>query len=103
TLIQGSSTAGTSDDDARASQQKNAARMSQTYSEMRQYEQAQKRARDRHSPEALAKAAEVPRLGRDELDPVTGKIRWPEALMTDDFGKSRDEVERLFELRSWTT
>jgi hypothetical protein len=96
-------TAGTAGDDAWAEKQKNAARWSQTYREMRQYDQSQKRARDRHSPEALAKAAEVPRLGRDELDPLTGKISWPAPLMTDDFAKFRDEIERLFELRAWTT
>jgi hypothetical protein len=103
TTLGGSNTQGKSEDEAWAAQQKNAVRMAQMYAEMRQANQAQKRARDRHSPEALAKAAEVPHLTRDELDPVTGKIRWPAPLMSDDFAKSRDEVERLFELRSWTT
>ncbi|MGE5191622.1 MAG: hypothetical protein ACM3U2_03915 [Deltaproteobacteria bacterium] len=65
-----------------------------------------KRAREKHSPEALALAAAsgLPRpLPPDALDPVTGQITWPEVLQADKYAGDRKELEQLFELRAKTT
>ncbi len=67
---------------------------------------AEKHARERHSPEALAFAASssVPRpLSSDALDPVTGAISWPDLLLADQSAADRKELEQLFELRAKTT
>lgn len=40
------------------------------------------------------------RLSASQLDPSTGKIVWPEALMTDDLATHRKKVEELYELRA---
>jgi hypothetical protein len=67
---------------------------------------AEKRMREKHSPEALAFAASssVPRpLSSDALDPVTGAISWPDLLQADQYAAERKELEQLFELRAKTT
>ncbi|MFO1042554.1 MAG: hypothetical protein U0941_12250 [Planctomycetaceae bacterium] len=43
-----------------------------------------------------------PRLNSSELDPATGKIAWPSALMRDTFASQRKEIEGLFETRAHT-
>lgn len=60
-------------------------------------------ARDRATPQALAKAAldSVPRwLGPDELDRSSGRIAWPAALKTPDFSTLRSHVEEAFRQRN---
>jgi hypothetical protein len=99
-------TALTNVEEARARYIENVNKWTQAYFQMREANQSyqiQKRERNKHTPQALAKAAEVPRLGRDELDSVTGKLHWPDALMSDQFAKYRDEIDHLFELRGVTS
>jgi hypothetical protein len=89
-------------EEARARYIENVNKWTQAYFQMREANQSyqiQMRERNKHSPQALAKAAEVPKLGRDELDPVTGKLHWPDALMSDQFAKYREDIDHLFELR----
>jgi len=87
----------------------NAVKWSQFYGRMREANEAYKRQKyesSRHSPEILAQvaASDIPRvLGSDELDPVTGKLFWPEALTSAQFSEERAEIERLLELTVWTT
>ena len=60
-------------------------------------------ARDRASPQVLAKTTldSVPRwLGRDELDPIGGKIAWPGPFETDEFAKYRTRIETALRARS---
>lgn len=60
-------------------------------------------ARDRGSPQAVAKAAldSVPRwLGPDELDRSSGKIAWPGAFELAEFAKLRTNIENAFLARS---
>jgi hypothetical protein len=67
---------------------------------------AEKYAREKHSPEALAAAASsgLPQqLSPDALDPVTGQITWPEVLQDDKYAAERKELEQLVELRAKTT
>jgi len=67
---------------------------------------AEKYAREKHSPEALASAAASglpPQLSPDALDPVTGQITWPDVLQADQYAAERKELEQLFELRAKTT
>src|SRR5258708_20593770 len=93
-------------EDARSRYIDNVNKWTQAYFQMREANQSfqiQMRELNKHSPQALAKAAEVPQLGRDELDPVTGKLNWPDALMSDQFAKYRDEIDHLFELRAVTS
>jgi len=75
-------------------------------SEQRSAIDAQRYAAAKHSPEALNVAAksDLPRvLGPDMLDPVTGRITWPEVLHDSQFADQRKEVEQLFELRAKTS
>jgi hypothetical protein len=93
-------------EEARSRYIENVNKWTQAYFQMREANQSyqiQTRERNKHSPQALAKAAEIPQLGRDELDPVTGKLHWPDALMSDQFAKYRDEIDHLFELRAVTS
>jgi len=94
---------------ARSKYIENANKWTQAYFQMREANQAfriQERERNRHAPEVLAQAAaaELPRrLGSDELDPVTGRIMWPEVLMGEEYAALRSDLERLFEIRAWTS
>lgn len=75
-------------------------------SEQRSAIDAQRYAAAKHSPEALNVAAksELPRaLGPDMLDPVTGRITWPEVLQDSQFADQRKDIEQLFELRAKTS
>jgi len=93
---------------ARSKHIENVNQWTQAYFQMREANQAfqlQKAQRNRHSPEALAQAAaaERPRtLTLHELDLVTGKITWPEALTHARYADLRNEIERLFEARART-
>ena len=39
-----------------------------------------------------------PRLSPAELDPSTGKVYWPQALMGDEYAELRQELDELFQL-----
>ncbi|MGE5191109.1 MAG: hypothetical protein ACM3U2_01320 [Deltaproteobacteria bacterium] len=67
---------------------------------------AQKRERSRHSAEALkvaGKSDAAQPLSTEVLNPVTGKIVWPKALLDSQYTAKRAEVEKLFELRARTS
>ena len=67
---------------------------------------AQKRESSRHSAEALkvaAKSALPQPLGPEAVNPVTGKINWPKALLDNRYADRRMEIEKLLELRATTT
>jgi hypothetical protein len=66
---------------------------------------AQKRELSRHSVEALAVAgkSDVKPLNGEQLNPVTGKIKWPKALLDSKFNAKRTEIEKLFELQARTS
>ncbi|MSR56467.1 MAG: hypothetical protein EXS05_02200 [Planctomycetaceae bacterium] len=59
--------------------------------------------KNKHSTETLTKAAQsaVPQpLSASEFDPNTGKVAWPEVLLTDDYKKTRQRLERLLKQRA---
>jgi hypothetical protein len=67
---------------------------------------AQKRERDRHSAEALKAAAKsevAAPLSADVLNPETGRIVWPKALLDNKYTTKRTEIEKLIELRARTS
>jgi hypothetical protein len=66
---------------------------------------AQKRELSRHSAEALAVAgkSDVKPLNGEQLNPVTGKIKWPKALLDSKFSAKRNEIDKLFELQARTS
>jgi hypothetical protein len=93
-------------EEARSRYIENANKWTQAYFQMREANQAyqiQMRERNKHSPEALAKAAEVSRLGSDDLDSVTGKLHWPDALAGDEYAPFRTDIDHFFELRAVTS
>ena len=66
---------------------------------------AQKREARRHSAEALriAGTSNAPQpLGAEFLNPETGKIVWPKALLDNKYTVRRTEIEKLSELRAKT-
>lgn len=76
-----------------------------TYFEMKQYNKDYRKANEKPRPTSeqlfrLAKDATPKKMNPQELDPVTGQISWPEALKTDDFSKSRAELEALYAQRA---
>jgi Rad3-related DNA helicase len=84
----------------------NAKEANQLYYQFRETNRAYRArqiARDRASPEAAAKAAldDLPRwLGPDELNQASGKISWPAALQSDEFGSLRTAIEDQFRSRA---
>jgi hypothetical protein len=87
-------------EEARSKYIDNMRKWTREYARMREAAEMYRReklARERHSPEALAKAAELPRLSREQYDPVTGALMWPDALKGDEFAAERQEIEQLFE------
>jgi len=67
---------------------------------------AQKRERTRHSAEALqvaGKSDAAQPLSKEVLNPETGKIVWPTALLDSKYSAKRTEVEKLFEMRAKTS
>jgi len=103
------SMAGVNNEEARSRYLDNKKKWTQDYFQMQEQRQkldAQQREAARHSPEALNVAAKsaLPRaLPPDALDPLTGHINWPEPLLGSEFEKSRNEIERLLELRAKTS
>jgi len=79
------------------------------YQQMREEHDAiesQKMAKAKHSAESLNLAAKsgVPqKLGSQALDPVTGKITWPDVLQADEYAAQRKALEEMFELRAKTS
>ena len=77
----------------------------QTYFEMRRYNQEARKA-ERSSPLSteqyvrLARAQAPARLSVSELDPFTGKINWPLALRREKYDKLRSGIETLFQARA---
>jgi hypothetical protein len=67
-------------------------------------EKVEARARNARLQEAQANNSSSlpPRLSSSELDPSTGKITWPSALMRDSFAPQRSEIEGLFLSRAHT-
>jgi hypothetical protein len=96
-------------EEARSKYIENVNKWTQAYFQMREANQAyqiERAQRNRHSPEtmALVAASDRPRrLDSDELDPVTGRISWPEGLMGERFAELRADIEHNFELRAWTS
>jgi hypothetical protein len=77
-----------------------------TYYELREQNEARRAARlarERHSPETLAAAARlaIPKpLSSESLDPLTGRIEWPEALKAAKYNRPRERLEQLLEIRA---
>jgi hypothetical protein len=74
--------------------------------EQRSAVNAQKREQNRHSTEALnlaSKSQLAQPLGQDAVDPATGKINWPKALLDSSYAKKRSEIDHLFELQNKTS
>jgi len=76
-----------------------------TYFEMKQYNKDYRKANEKPRPTSeqlfrLAKDATPKKLTPQELDPVTGQISWPEALKSNDYSRSREELEALYAQRA---
>lgn len=52
---------------------------------------------------AAKKPASLPRLSPGQLDPATGKLSWPPALLDDQYAMHRTTLEELFKLRVHTS
>lgn len=95
--------------EARSKYIDNRKKWTETYFAMKEENQAkatEKRERNRSSQQArdLAAASGVPRpLSSDTLDPISGKITWPEALQGTEYAASRTKLEQIFELRATTS
>jgi hypothetical protein len=95
-------------EEARTKYIDNRQKWTETYFAMReknQAVQAEKFARQKYSPETIAAAARsnvVKPLNSEALDPITGKVYWPQILTADEYAKPRVEIEHQFELRTST-
>lgn len=70
-----------------------------------QHAEAKEEARARNAKIQEAQASQSnlpPRLSSSELDPTTGQIYWPSALMRDVFTDQRREIDALFMSRTHT-
>ena len=107
-LIRAQSQAAVNYEQARSRYIDNRQKWTQNYFRMKEERQAyDAREKDRtsHSSEALTAAARdgLPAtLGPDALDPVTGRITWPDILKGSDFATQRTRLDELFELRAKT-
>ncbi len=87
----------------------NKQKWTQNYYKMREERQAtlaREHEAQKHSPESLSSAAKdaVPlTLGADALDPVSGRITWPDVLRAPEFATPRNRLDELFELRATTS
>ena len=96
-------------EDARSKYIDNAYKWTETYWARRRLgeaERAKDQAKARAAREryvASRKPSTPPRLGPDQLDPATGKLFWPEALMDDQYLNYRTKLEELFVLRVHTS
>lgn len=103
--------AGISYEEARSKYLDNQRKWSENYHQMREEQQRQaiqQREYNRQTNEAraAAQAAKPPvyhGLGRNSLDPLTGRITWPEALRGPEFDAQRKQIDQLFELRAKTS
>jgi hypothetical protein len=88
-------------EDARSKYIQNRMDATQTYFEMRRYNQEARRA-ERSTPLSneqyvrLARAQAPARLSVSQLDPFTGKITWPVPLRREKYGMLRSQLESLF-------
>jgi hypothetical protein len=103
------SEAAINNEEARSKYIDNRKKWTANYHQMREEHdviEAQKLARGRHSTESLDLAAKsgVPqKLGSQALDPVTGKITWPDVLQDDAYTAQRMSLDEMFELRAKTS
>src|SRR5436190_20932315 len=103
--------AGISFEEARSKYLDNQKKWSQNLFQMREERQRlaiQQREINKQSNEtrAAALAAKPPvyhGLGRNALDPVTGRLIWPQVLRGPEFDDARKEIDQLFELRAKTS
>jgi hypothetical protein len=101
--------AGVNNEEARRRYLENKKKWTQNYyqlREQRQAQDAQKRERERASRQtyyASLNAAPSRAPAPDALDPVTGRISWPDVLLGGEFEKPRQEIDQLFELRAVTS
>jgi hypothetical protein len=83
----------------------NRMKYTKTYFEMKQYNKDYRNANKAPRPTSeqlfrLAKDATPKTLPSDQLDPVTGKIGWPDVLLTSDFDDCRKSLEALYAERA---
>lgn len=96
-------------EEARSKYIDNEKKWTDTYFAMREENQAhedEKLRRDKHSQETLdaaARAGAPKPLSSEALDPLTGKIHWPDALRGADYAAPRTEIDRLLQLRATTS
>jgi hypothetical protein len=96
--------------EARSRELDNRLKSSQTYFEMRNYNREQrfgtpdeKYAKKRANEEKYAKYARhanPDELTDSQLDPLTGKIKWPFSLMSPKYENYRNQLDDLFEQRA---
>jgi hypothetical protein len=107
-LIRAESQAAVNYEQARSKYIDNKQKWTQNYFQMKEARQAydtREKERTKHSIESLTAAAKdgLPAtLGPDALDPVTGRITWPDILKGHDFAPQRTRLDELFELRAKT-
>ena len=94
-------------EDARRKYIENRMYGTETYFKMRELNRAARAAERGPAPtmeDAIRYSrARVPkRLSVSELDPLTGRIEWPVALLTEDYGSSRKQLEILYTQRAAT-
>jgi multidrug efflux pump subunit AcrA (membrane-fusion protein) len=108
-IIRAQAQANLTDQQARSVSLDNQKKWAQNYFKMKEERQeydARQREKNKPSPETLAAVAKsnLPReLGPEALDPVTGRITWPEVLQKSDYTAHRTELEQLFEQRVQTS
>lgn len=99
-------------EDARSKYIDNLDKWTQVYSERQRALAAQKEADREAALAARERAKEFqasrppsgpPRLTTSQLDPSTGRIQWPTALMTASFEGQRKSLDTLFEIRVHTS
>jgi len=107
-LIRAQSQAAVNYEQARSKYIENRQKWTQNYMKLKEERQAfdaRQREQSKHSPESLSAAAKSdvpPTLGPDALDPVTGRITWPDILRGPDYAVQRTRLDELFELRAKT-
>ncbi len=88
-------------EEARSQYIDNRLKATKTYFEMKRYNKDYKDATSKPRPTSeqlfrLAKDATPKRLSPAELDPVSGKITWPQVLQTASFATYRESLDALF-------
>ena len=88
-------------EEARAKNIDNRLKGTKTYFEMKRYNKEYRDATKAPRPTSeqlfrLAKTATPKSLSPEELDPVTGKVNWPEILMAADFTEYRETLDALY-------